>query len=704
MNDFKALSPEEREKRRRDAICAVLQKTDRILLGDVELSVLNRDNPDMAPGWTTGTEIVVNMHHVPAVTDEDLVALWGLNYHELAHVMLTPRIRGKFRDLVRDREFRVAMNLAEDWRIETQFASLFEAADRYFKCTFKCLVIDGDKADQKMFFPLSVGRAYLPTVDRERWRRDFVQLQVGKTPRDQFNAEQIKELEATPHTASLLDLDAERWSLTLRDLADQYVGAMWSREDREHNQMLIRIIEQIKVLVPWADSEDAGNTGMPVADGDGMYGPDLPSSGQAQFDLEQDAAEAAMRVIARNKEEVERISEMLAEVENSDVSEGSGNTPDGDDGTGGDGAGRAGQSADKALNEVIVDPNQSVNQDEHDGALSSSGQVSGSAGRGGYTGQSQHTAQLSNEQREMLDRMFASDDEYDAMLSDEVQETLDSSAVQRDLKTMRRAVAEALGEGMHLNPEGDGAMCVAPPEVRAERNRLARELKLLRAQLEGTYVNDQASGKVHVRSWINASPAQRVHAFRSWMPDELEAAGTEVVGLIDRSSSMSGVLDHACQVTWAMASAIQAAEGYVSVIGFADAGKDEVLIGRDTRMDTYRYPSYGSYGGTTIAKALTKARRVLAASPMPNRLLYIVTDGAWSDTPQALEELRQINAMGVQTVLILLGMHLERENRGCRHVVQANDVTEMGQQLQKIVRRINREVVRRVSAERGVMV
>ena len=501
MQSIQALSPEEREKRRRDAICAVLQKTDRILLGDVDLSVLSRDNAEMPPGWTTGTEIVVNMHHLPAVSDEDMIALWGLNYHELAHVMLTPRIRGKFRDLVRDREFRVAMNLAEDWRIETQFASLFEAADRYFKCTFKRLVIDGDKSDKKMFFPLAAGRAYLPTADRERWRREFVQGQAGKTPRDQFKPEQITELEAAPHTAALLDLDAENWSLKLRDLADLYVTASWSREDREHNQMLIRVIEQIKVLVPWADSEDAGNTGMPVADGDGMYGPDLPSSGQPQSDLEQDAAEAAMRVVARNQEEAKRISEMLADIENSAVSSG-----DSEGGDGGEG-GEAGNQSD--LNEVIVDPNQSINQDEHDGALSTSGHVSGGASRGGYTGASQHTSQLADEQREVLDRMFASDDEYDAMLTDEVRETLDSSAVQRDLKNMRRAVAEALGEGMHLNPEGDGAMTVAPADIRAERNRLARELKQLRAQLEGTYVNDQPSGKVHVRSWINACPAQR---------------------------------------------------------------------------------------------------------------------------------------------------------------------------------------------------
>jgi hypothetical protein len=709
----KGMTSAEREHMRRNAICAVLQKTDRILLGDVDLAVQHRDNPDMPPGWTTGTEIVVNMHAIPSVTDEDLVALWGLNYHELAHVMLTPRIKGKFRDLVREHEFRVAMNLAEDWRIETQFASLFEAADRYFKCTFKKLVIDGNDETKAMTYPLAVGRVYLATTDRERYRRRFVQEHAGKTPRDSFNEEQIQQIEGGPN-AHLLDLDAEAWSLALRDLAHRYVSVSWSRDDREHNQKLIGIIEQIKILVPWETSKDADNHGMPVAGNEsGVYGPDLPSSGQTSPELESDAAEAAMRVVARSEEEAERIAEMLEEIENASLSDapddGAGSAPDGTDGdtTSAQGEGASGESrvggAPQDHNEVIVDPNQSISTSGGGGSVGGS-TVSGGASAGGYTGEAVRTAQLSDEQRQLIDRMFSNDEQYDALLSDEVRDEMEGRAIKRDLQSMRRAVSEALGEGMHLRPEDNGSLMVAPSDVRVERNRLARELKQLRASLEGTYVNEQPSGKVHVRSWINASPAQRTSAFRSWLPDELDAAGTEVVGLIDRSGSMSGVSDHASQVTWALASAIQEADGHVTVIGFADPGKDEVLIGRETRMDKHRYASYGTYGGTTIAPALVKARQVLVASPMPNRLLYIVTDGGWSDMPQAADELRKINAAGIDTVLVLLGMHLERETRGCRHVVQANDVSQMGHELQKIVRRINRDVVRRVASERGLMV
>ena len=53
----RGLTAEERENRRRRAICSVLQKTDRILLGSTKLAVDPVADPDMAPGWTTGAEI-----------------------------------------------------------------------------------------------------------------------------------------------------------------------------------------------------------------------------------------------------------------------------------------------------------------------------------------------------------------------------------------------------------------------------------------------------------------------------------------------------------------------------------------------------------------------------------------------------------------------------------------------------------------------
>lgn len=684
----RGLTAEERENRRRRAICSVLQKTDRILLGSTKLTVDPVADPDMAPGWTTGAEIYINFASIAGHTDEEMLAMWGLNYHELAHVMLTPRVRGKLRELVRNPHFRTAMNLAEDWRIETQFASLFEAADRYFQCTFANLVVQAPEDKDVEVYPLAAGRAYLRAADRERWRREFVKRHAGTTPRDNLRF----SINLEPHQERLLDLDSEAWSLKLRDIAELYCTLMWSKEDREHNQRIVHLIEELMVLIPWASADEGDNHGMPMAGSSGVFGPDLPSQGQTSDEMEQMAADAAMVVVTESQEETERINELLAEVDQAQAQSEDDRQADESDAEGDDDTPR-----------VTVDLRQRNNTDSSPTDKASAGQVSAGASSGGYTGSQVYGAQLSDEQREALDRIMASQDSFDAMLKDDLDSMATSVAAQRDLTSMRRAVADALGEGMHLRPEADGAVQAAPDDIRATRNRLLREVRLMRSQLEGAYVNEQPAGKVHMRSWLNAMPSQRAHSFRAWLPDELDEAGIEVVGLIDRSSSMSGVLDHASQVTWALASAIQQAEGKVTLIGFSDPGKEEVLLGRDSRLDGYRYTSYGSYGGTTVSKALSMARQVLAASPMPNRVMYVVTDGGWSDTADALQEIRRMNADGVETVNVLLGAHMERERRGCRHIVMANDVTEMGTQLQRIIRKINQEVVRRVALERGGM-
>lgn len=689
----RGMSAEEKEKRRQRAICAVLQKTNRILLGSTKLSVDPVSDPDMAPGWTTGAEIFINFGHILGHSDEEMLAMWGLNYHELAHVMLTPRVRGKLREMVRNPQFRTALNLAEDWRIETQFASLFEAADRYFQCTFKTLILNAPPDKEIEIYPLAAGRAYLSPVDRERWRREFVEQHDGQTPRECLPAEMLADLK--PHQQALLDLDAEAWSLKLRAVGERYATQMWSKENRDHNQAIVQLVEELMVLVPWTSAQEGGNHGLPMSGSSGVFGPDLPSQGQTSDDLEEMAAEAAMVVVTDSQEETQRINELLDEVENASANQ--------RDTTGDDGDASDGQRSDGDA-QVVVDLRQSLETEVRASDTTTAGQVTAGAGAGGYSGQQAFGAQLSDEQREALDRIMASQDQFDAMLEDDLEALADSVAVQRDLSTMRNAVSDALADGMHLRPDADGAAQVAPNEVRSARNRLLREIRLMRSQLEGAYVNDQSAGKVHMRSWLNAAPSQKVHSFRAWLPDELDAAGLEVVGLIDRSSSMSGILDHASQVTWALASAIQQADGKVTLIGFADPGKEEVLLGRDTPLDSYRYTTYGCYGGTTASKALGMARQVLAASPMPNRLMYIVTDGAWSDTSESLQEIRRMNADGVTTVNVLLGAHMERERRGCHHVVMANDVSEMGTQLQRVIRKINQEVVRQVALERGGMI
>lgn len=722
----RGLTVDEREQIRRKAICSVFQKTDRILLGTLEIDVQAVQNADMGPGWTTGREIFLNFEHIEGRTDRDLIAMWGLNYHELAHIILTPRIKQELRRLVRDQYFGTGLNIAEDWRIETQFSALFLDAQRYFHISFADLIVNRPDANEGDIYALAAGRLYLSAASRERWRRKFAEARDG-VEIGTMMPQELRDGIGAKHP-DLWSLSGDDWANRLRSVAEEYATLAWAREApdaRDRNRHLVSLAEQVAILTltPPQDGGGGGGKndwrlfGSPDADGDEplgtggkLFGRDMPSKGGFDEKMSEVAAQAAMEVRARSEAEAQKIEEAIkkagvdAQVANSPKQQSEANEKKGQGKDKSESSPEGESNADaKPSDKVIVDPNQGVHEGGVGSAANAQATVSASAGRNtSWEGKASRTAQLTDEQRELMERLFADSKVHDELLTEEADALASHRQIQRNLKSIRRSVMDAMGSGVNLEALGVAERVPAPSKIRGERNRLARYLRDVRSQLEGAYLDGQASGKVHLRSWVNASVAQKPHSFRAWLPDEVDEMGLEVVGLIDRSSSMNGIMDHASQVTWSIASAIQQTEGKVTLIGFADPGKEEVLLGRDSKINDSHYDSYGTYGGTHIAEALSLARQVLAASDQPNKLLYIVTDGGWADTHEALQEIRKINADQVDTLLVLLGMHMEREHRGCKYVVQANDVSAMGRALASIVRRISQNAARRVALGRGV--
>ena len=74
-----------------DSTCAVYQRADRILTGlSVEVEVSDDTSTDI-PAWNDGKTITFNSSAIKAVDDNTVLSLHGLNYHEVAHLLFTPR-------------------------------------------------------------------------------------------------------------------------------------------------------------------------------------------------------------------------------------------------------------------------------------------------------------------------------------------------------------------------------------------------------------------------------------------------------------------------------------------------------------------------------------------------------------------------------------------------------------------------------------
>ena len=75
-----------------DSACSVYQRADRILTGLPVEVYLNDDPEQSAPAWNDGKNITFNAKTIKAINDETVRSLHGLNYHEVAHLLFTPRV------------------------------------------------------------------------------------------------------------------------------------------------------------------------------------------------------------------------------------------------------------------------------------------------------------------------------------------------------------------------------------------------------------------------------------------------------------------------------------------------------------------------------------------------------------------------------------------------------------------------------------
>lgn len=230
------------------------------------------------------------------------------------------------------------------------------------------------------------------------------------------------------------------------------------------------------------------------------------------------------------------------------------------------------------------------------------------------------------------------------------------------------------------------------------RNKLRSSLDKLQAVLEAEWVDEQRSGKPMIKRWIGASsPRQQLEIFRRYQPDDIDETGIDVVGLIDQSGSMGGVMDHASQTMWSVASAVRLTGNAVTIVGFDDEAR--ILIGRKQDIPSNLYFPFETLGGTDVIPGLKFADQIFDDSEMPNRLLFIVTDGDWAYPQASAEMVQEIKKdHNADTVLINLGYD-SNDKRGCDHVINAHDVNEMCDSLSAVIIDISRRNAQRIAAE-----
>ena len=169
----------EHEQNELGAVCIVYGKADRIITRNSAVSVVVHkptwEEPHLAgiAGWSDGKKITFNKDVVTLLSETDIPALNGLNYHELSHILYTPRGGSEFVNWVQTNAYGIAFNYLEDARIETLMTARFPSTRLFLEANFMRYVAVNDTNSGDLFL-LSRGRKYVPLSIRQKIADIFV--------------------------------------------------------------------------------------------------------------------------------------------------------------------------------------------------------------------------------------------------------------------------------------------------------------------------------------------------------------------------------------------------------------------------------------------------------------------------------------------------------------------------------------------------
>jgi hypothetical protein len=154
---------------RLNALCRVYEQADRVLTGDPVTVNVVPDGP--APAWSDGASIYINLNQIEDMDLETLTQVNGLNYHELAHHLYTPRKGTELIKWVIENKYFQAFNILEDQRIETLLVGRYPSIAPYLIATVARWL--GASEDVNGNYVCIRGRRYLPVEIRQAFRDEF---------------------------------------------------------------------------------------------------------------------------------------------------------------------------------------------------------------------------------------------------------------------------------------------------------------------------------------------------------------------------------------------------------------------------------------------------------------------------------------------------------------------------------------------------
>lgn len=589
------------------ALSMTMQKTDRILTGDMNITVhpaTTKETRVMFPAFSFGYKIIFNYDRFKDIgSAPTLIALMGANYHELAHILFTPRYGSALRThLLEGRDqLQIYWNILEDQRIESLYRAMYPSIGKYFtQMVIEFLV--KEQSSWPLGYAMVYGRKFVPLDIRQafadKWagtddeRREIENLidEYKRFPFDDLIEKTY--IERTPHNLRPLQI-VDRYAEIL-----QAISARMGTSDLDAGCSIPENKEQMKPKKGSSkDTKDAIEQ--------------MEDQEEAQDDLEEQDEDGSGFWDDIDEDDEEEGSEDGSEGEGDSSGEDLKGDEDDGDASGRGGAEDDSDSADKGSPAEGGEDDSDSDADGNDGDSDSS--ANGASG------------DLDGETSEADEG-----DEDDFDLESALEEILDNVKNSSSIKDDVEQLLSAMNNPFSLDVETDYTkfyLAEVTSDMVAAANDTHRELSRLYAQLEPGWHYGSNQGRLNAERWSRDHNIDE--AFDEWDEGREQDSGLEVVMLLDTSPSMANQkIIAAGQSVWSIKRACDLVEASVSVLSFSHVTETIYRRHDKAEMGQWRKPGLGD--STVPMGGLHIARRILTESDAPNKLLVVVTDGHWS--------------------------------------------------------------------------
>lgn len=607
---------------RRKALRAInlgltLQKTDRILTGNRKITVRVVGTTEATFSYANAVQLGVEK--LDLGNTEDLLAVMGLNYHELAHILYTPRLSANELTWAKSRteevNIKAAFNFLEEARIETLFGAQYVKAKHFFTVMVAKLllgkyqrptdVMNATDASQLGYTPeeahaiythlLVYGRKYLPADLRDSVR-DYSLAKLGGRPDE---VRKLTEAEAIVDEYRLLPLHQVR---------------------TRGRELAILLTVLYPDFFEFLEYITASGQHSPITNG-ASQGDIRENASPAQ---QVEVCEKAMQDEADGYEEVD----LNNEDDESDTGNGKGlkDSEDNDD----DLNAGSGVSDDVSGDLDEEDDDTENSKPDPSGDAESEQDYKPVSGQGG--GEDDDADEENSASDAAGTSTDASPDESVPDYSDIkdlarkfTEIIVNDNRVQRDLAEVMDALDEdrEVSTGQYISERRP-----VTSEEREVAQRLGREFEKLAQDVAPSWNYGSDYGRLNVYRAMDTD-ADPDTIFDEWEEGRESDASAEVVILVDLSGSMTGNrIAGASSFCWTVAAALAEVDAKVTVYGFSNSGRVYTLRGRDD-AHTDTVPIFKVIAGTSPAFALNAAKVLLNGSDIQNRVLIVMTDGHW---------------------------------------------------------------------------